>query len=106
LLFLSPWAPWESSPEEPFCSSRLPGAPDSCCCPLAPQPEEDPRGGHRVVGGEEAHPTQSATARPRPSASVLPDGEPCLSYRRITGNWSSWSGINHVPDVGFFLAFV
>jgi hypothetical protein len=33
---------------------------------------------------------------------VLPGGEPCLSYRRITGNWSSWSGINHVPDVGFF----
>ena len=24
------------------------------------------------MGGEEAHPTQSATARPRPSASVLP----------------------------------
>ena len=39
LLPLSPWAPWESSPERPSCSSPLPGAPDGCCCPLGPQPE-------------------------------------------------------------------
>jgi hypothetical protein len=36
---LSPWAPWESSPEQPSCSSPLPGAPDGCYCPLGPQPD-------------------------------------------------------------------
>jgi hypothetical protein len=56
---------------------------------------------HRVVGGEEAIPAQSATARPRPSASALPGGEQCLSYRRITGTGPAWCGINRVPDVGF-----
>jgi uncharacterized membrane protein YbhN (UPF0104 family) len=29
----------ESSPEQPSCSSPLPGAPDGCCCPLGQQPD-------------------------------------------------------------------
>jgi hypothetical protein len=39
LLLLSPWAPWESSPERPLCSSSSPGAPDGCCCPLGLRPD-------------------------------------------------------------------
>jgi hypothetical protein len=67
---LSPSAPWESSPEQPSCSSPLPGAPDGCSSPLGPQPEGDaPEVVDRVLGGEEdAHPPPGAQRRGRTRA--------------------------------------
>jgi hypothetical protein len=55
-----PWAPWESSPEQPSCSSPLRGAPDGCCCPPAPQPEGD---ASEVVDRGEAERDGSARGR-------------------------------------------
>jgi hypothetical protein len=98
LLPLSPWAPWGSSPGQQSCSSPLPGAPDGCWCPLGPQPEDAPRGVHRVVGGDEAIPAQSATARPRPSASALAGGEVVRELSpESRGPGPAWCGINRVP---------
>jgi hypothetical protein len=84
LLPLSPWAPWGSSPGQQSCSSPLPGAPDGCWCPLGPQPEDAP--------------AQSATARPRPSASALAGGEVVRELSpESRGPGPAWCGINRVP---------